>query len=255
LASYLLQSSFSKPIQSVLDVGCGICGPARNISRFLNIDVTGISINDYQVQRGNELNAKDVTSNVKAVQGDFMNMPFTEQQFDAAYAIEATCHAPDRVQCYSEIARVIAPGGVFACYEWCLTDKYDPNNETHRKLKADIEIGNGLPDIATTHECLKAMEQAGYEILYETDLAATSHVQPWMTPLTPSWNPLTQRFQFNPVGAVITNFTIALLEFLRLAPAGTVQTQQVLQTGGFALAKAGQAGIFTTMYLMVGRKN
>jgi sterol 24-C-methyltransferase len=216
--------------------------------------VTGISINEYQVQRGNELNANDATSNVKAVQGDFMNMPFADQQFDAAYAIEATCHAPDRVKCYSEIARVIAPGGVFVCYEWCLTDKYDPTDETHRQLKADIEIGNGLPDIAPTSECLKAMEKAGFEVLYETDLAATSHVQPWMTPLTPSWNPFTQRFQFNPLGAVITNFTIGLLEFLRLAPAGTVQTQQVLQTGGFALAKAGQAGIFTTMYLMVGRK-
>jgi sterol 24-C-methyltransferase len=44
------------------------------------------------------------------------------------------------------------------------------------------------------------------------------------------------------------------MELLCIAPAGTVKTQKVLQAGGFALRDAGQAGIFTTMYLMVGRK-
>lgn len=31
------------------------------------------------------------------VQADFMNMPFADNTFDAIYAIEATCHAPDAV--------------------------------------------------------------------------------------------------------------------------------------------------------------
>lgn len=31
------------------------------------------------------------------LQADFMNMPFPENHFDAVYAIEATCHAPDAV--------------------------------------------------------------------------------------------------------------------------------------------------------------
>jgi sterol 24-C-methyltransferase len=75
-----------------------------------------------------------------------------------------------------------------------------------------------------------------------------------MTPLQPSWNIFSQRFQFNPFGAVITNAVIYTLELIRLAPAGTVKTQKILQAGGFALRDAGAAGIFTTMYLMVGRK-
>ena len=29
-------------------------------------------------------------------QGDFMNLPFEDNSFDAVYAIEATCHAPQR---------------------------------------------------------------------------------------------------------------------------------------------------------------
>ena len=33
------------------------------------------------------------------MQADFMKMPFSDNTFDAVYAIEATCHAPDAV-CY-----------------------------------------------------------------------------------------------------------------------------------------------------------
>lgn len=32
-----------------------------------------------------------------SMQGDFMKMPFPDNSFDAVYAIEATCHAPDPV--------------------------------------------------------------------------------------------------------------------------------------------------------------
>lgn len=46
---------------------------------------------------------------------------------------------------YSEIYRVLKPGGVFACYEWCLTDKYDASNEKHRKIKKQIEVTQLLP--------------------------------------------------------------------------------------------------------------
>ena len=31
------------------------------------------------------------------MQVDFMKMPFPDNNFDAVYAIEATCHAPDAV--------------------------------------------------------------------------------------------------------------------------------------------------------------
>jgi sterol 24-C-methyltransferase len=261
LASFL-QLVPSRPLH-ILDVGCGIGGPMRNIARFFNkqVNITGITLNEYQVQRGNELSQLHNVGNVcKSVQGDFMHLPFESGALDGAYAIEATCHAPDRVKCYGEIARVLKPGAIFACYEWCMTDTYDANNPEHQRLKKDIELGNGLPDIIGTSDCLEAMRQAGFEVLHEHDAAELAKAEgaklmdPWETPLLPSWNPLSQRFQFNAVGGPITNVAIYLLELLRIAPAGTVKTQKVLQAGGFALRDAGQEGIFTTMYLMVGRK-
>ena len=95
----------------VLDVGCGIGGPMRNICKFTGADVTGLTLNQYQVNRGNELCRADAHfENTKgnglpdvrcrSIQGDFMKQPFEPSSYDAAYAIEATCHAPDRVGCY-----------------------------------------------------------------------------------------------------------------------------------------------------------
>jgi sterol 24-C-methyltransferase len=255
----------SGPKKHILDVGCGIAGPARNISRFLQCQVTGITLNPYQVQRGNELNDADPFSNVTSIQGDFMHLPaeFSNNDatlFDGAYAIEATCHAPNRTACYFEIYKTLKPGAVFACYEWCMTNQFDPSNPKHLQLKKDIEEGNGLPDICNMNDCLQSLQDAGFEMIYEADLASSSdirgyeNIQTWMTPLLPSWNLFSQRFQFNWLGAIITNAAIYSMELFRIAPAGTVKTQKVLQTGGFALRDAGTAEIFTTMYLLVGRK-
>merc|ERR1712000_448959 len=40
-----------KPGMKVLDVGCGVGGPAREIARFANCNVVGVNNNAYQIQR------------------------------------------------------------------------------------------------------------------------------------------------------------------------------------------------------------
>ena len=93
-----------------------------------------------------------------------MKLPFENCHFDGVYAIEATCHAPKREGVYGEIFRVLKPGQIFACYEWCLTPLYDNNNSYHRLIKKKIEEGDGLPDMATQDECIQALLSAGFEV-------------------------------------------------------------------------------------------
>ncbi|XP_066333277.1 cycloartenol-C-24-methyltransferase 1-like [Miscanthus floridulus] len=151
----------------VLDVGCGIGGPLIEIARFSSALITGLKNNDYQISRGKELIfSAGLSEQCSFLKGDFMNMPIADNTFDAAYAIDATCHAPDAQGVYSEVYRVLKPGQCFALAEWRLTDRFDPNNAKHLTIKAEIELGDGLPDIRTTRQCVQAMKDAEFEVSY-----------------------------------------------------------------------------------------
>ena len=111
---------------TVLDVGSGVGGPARTIAQFSDANVVGISINEYQIRRSrNHTKAAGLSEQVSFVQGDFTKMPFEDSTFEAAYAIEATCHSPDLKNVYSEVYRVLKPGALFATYEWITTRLYN----------------------------------------------------------------------------------------------------------------------------------
>ena len=45
-------SSGMKPGMKVLDVGCGVGGPMRNMAQFSGSNIDGITLNQYQVNVG-----------------------------------------------------------------------------------------------------------------------------------------------------------------------------------------------------------
>ena len=48
-----------KPGMKVLDVGCGVGGPAREMAKLVGCEVVGITINQSQVDRAIQLTAQD----------------------------------------------------------------------------------------------------------------------------------------------------------------------------------------------------
>jgi len=130
---YLATRLGLQPSDTVLDIGCGIGGPLRNIGRFTGAAITGVTLNQYQVDRGNQLcAAAELSPRCKLVQADFHKLPFPDASFDHVYSIEACCHSPDRADVYREIFRVLKPGGMFVSYEWCLTKAHNPTNKKVR---------------------------------------------------------------------------------------------------------------------------
>ncbi|KAI3838117.1 hypothetical protein MKW98_009068 [Papaver atlanticum] len=239
--------------QKVLDVGCGIGGPLREVARFSGTSVTGLNNNEYQITRGKTLNrAAGVDGTCNFVKADFMKMPFADNTYDAVYAVEATCHAPDALGCYKEIYRVLKPGQHFAAYEWCMTDSFDPSNQEHQKIKAAIELGDGLPDIRHTKQCLEALKLAGFEVIWDKDLAEDSPV-PWYLPLDKSHFSLTS-FRLTAMGRFVTRNMVKALEYVGLAPAGSQRVQMFLEEAAEGLVAGGKKAIFTPMYFFLARK-
>ena len=255
---YLASKLNVKKGDRVLDVGCGVGGPLREISAFTGASVTGLNNNAFQISRGEEMNRRTGRhDHCDFVKADFMNIPKEDKTFDAVYQIEATCHAPDAVGCYSEIFRVLKPGGIFASYEWCLTDEYDEKNPEHRAIRQDILLGNGLPTARTTHEVLDALKQAGFEILEEEDLVKTADI-PWYEPIDKDrrWSPFRDFWSFKTTnwGRNMTHYFVLALEKMRIAPKGSVNVSTFLKKGADALVDGGKTGTYTTMYLTVARK-
>lgn len=75
------------------------------------------------------------------------------------------CH---QVQVFKEVNRVLKTGCMFGGYEWVVTEKYDPANEEHVALKEGIEVGNGLPTLATPAIIKANLEEAGFEVSSRT---------------------------------------------------------------------------------------
>jgi len=249
--TYLAYRLNLQPGMTCLDLGCGVGGPLREIARFTRAKITGVNNNEYQIKRGQKKNAALGIDWCNYQKADFMNLPFEDNEMDAAYAIEATCHAPDKVACYSEIFRVLKPGAKFAMYEWVVTDKYDPNNREHVTIKKNIEYGDGLPDLDTPEVVHAALEEAGFEILEVEDRALTSEV-PWYAPLDAKYT-LTG-FRYTKIGRSMTHYMVSALECCRIAPKGSTATSSMLQVAADALVAGGKTGIFTPMYFVVVQK-
>jgi sterol 24-C-methyltransferase len=60
----------------VLDVGCGVGGPAREMVKFSGCHVTGLNINEYQVSRARAYALKEgLADKLDFVQGAFLVRP------------------------------------------------------------------------------------------------------------------------------------------------------------------------------------
>ena len=68
----------------MLDVGCGVGGPAREIAKFTGCHVTGLNNNDYQIERATHYAAKEgLADQLDFVKGDFMVCRLLERHFAA----------------------------------------------------------------------------------------------------------------------------------------------------------------------------
>lgn len=245
-----------RPGMKALDVGCGVGGPMRNIAIFTGSDITGITINEYQVNIGNKYNATMGLSHIcNSVKGDFQDLPFAAETFDVAYEIEATCHSPDRVKTFSGVNRVLKKGGMFAGYEWVMTDKYDANNKDHVRIKEGIEVGNALPTLVNYREILRAIEASGFEVLeyYDANRGVHSpHEIPWYDTLTGKMS--LSGFRMTHVGRVCTHAMVWFLELIRIAPSGSTKISALLNATALDLVEGGQREIFTPSFFFLARK-
>jgi sterol 24-C-methyltransferase len=245
----------------VLDVGCGVGGPAREMIKFAGVNVMGLNNNDYQIERALRYAKKEgLSDKFSATKGDFMQMKFPENSFDAVYAIEATVHAPSLQGVYEQIFRVLKPGGVFGVYEWLMLDNYNNDNPRHREIRLGIEQGNGISNMVPVSEALRAIKAAGFELEYHEDLAKRPDATPWYYPIAGEWKHMGSLGDIFTIarmtwwGRGLVHRFVGLGETVGLIPKGMQKSADNLALAADMLVAGAKEELFTPMYLMIARK-
>ncbi|MDE0310167.1 MAG: class I SAM-dependent methyltransferase [Acidiferrobacterales bacterium] len=244
---------------SVIDVGCGIGGPMRRVVREAGVRVTGINQSEVQLEKATSLSSKaQIDHMVDYVACSFMDMSGIEGgSFDRGYAIESTCHAPDKVKAFSEIYRVLKRGALFWGQEMCMTDKFDPDDNRHREIKRELMHGIALKEIATTTEVNQALEMAGFEIVEGNDRAVSTEdgpFTPWYKPMETRHGAIGNTLSRTKLGRKVFLGASRLAEAVGAFPKGSVQVIRLLDRTADAYVAGGQTGIFTPLYCFLARK-
>ena len=102
----------------LLDIGCGIGGPARYFATEFGCRVTGIDLTDEYIDAASLLTQKIGLSDRVAFDcGDATALPYDDASFDMAWALNVTMNIEDRAGFYAGVHRVLKPGGRFCISE------------------------------------------------------------------------------------------------------------------------------------------
>lgn len=161
------------PDMHILDMGCGLGGPARTLAAEFGCHVTGIDLSEEFVAAADELSRRtDLSSFVQYRQADALNLPFADNCFDAVVMFHLNMNIPDKAALFDEIRRVLKPGGRMALWEICRGDR--PGMVYPVPWAAD----ESFSFLVTPFEFIELIRAGGFRDIQIED--ATDHAVQWV---------------------------------------------------------------------------
>jgi len=118
LASLLSDKNNLQPNFHVLDVGAGIGGPSRYLASRFGCQVTGLDLVEEYCRVADSLAKRVKLDNLLTYrQGDATHIPFEDATFDVVWTQHASMNIAYKKRLYSEMHRVLKPGGKLAIYD------------------------------------------------------------------------------------------------------------------------------------------
>ncbi len=147
------------PGNSVLDLGSGAgndCFVARSIVGE-NGKVTGLDFTEEMIRKAEQNLAKTGFKNIDFVKGDIEEMPLPDASYDVVISNCVLNLVPDKQKAFSEIFRVLKPGGHFCISDVVTTGKLP------EELKEAAEMYAGCVSGATEKQgYLGIIEKQGF---------------------------------------------------------------------------------------------
>jgi len=107
-----------RPELRLLDVGCGIGGPARYFASQHGCKVAGVDLTEEFVQVAGSLTRRSKLDHlVEFHRASALGLPFQPATFDRAYMIHVGMNIADKAGVFREVRRVLKPGGLFTVFD------------------------------------------------------------------------------------------------------------------------------------------
>ena len=104
----------------ILDVGCGIGGPARVLASEFGCHIIGLDLSKEYCTAAKIINEKVGLNNIIEIQqGNALDMPFDKAEFDVVFMQHVLMNIENKEQLLSQIHQVLRPKGALALHTIC----------------------------------------------------------------------------------------------------------------------------------------
>ena len=143
----------------ILDVGCGLGGTARYLAAQYKCNVAGIDLTEEYISIGKKLtHGVGLSDRVELRHGSALEIPYEDEMFDIVWTEHVQMNIADKNLFYSEIARVLKPGGRLLFHDVFRGPGDPPLYPTPWAEDASMS------SLATEIEARSIIEQVGLEI-------------------------------------------------------------------------------------------
>lgn len=154
----------------MLDVGCGIGASARRLAGKAGVSVIGVTISPQEVEVATARSRQQgLDGQVSFQLADAASLPFADEEFDAAIAIESIQNMPDKPQAFREIIRILRPGATLAIADLTLTRPQTIENSVGSTEATASILSLMAPP--TLEEYRQLAARAGFEVQDVIDLS------------------------------------------------------------------------------------
>ncbi|TDD98128.1 SAM-dependent methyltransferase [Actinomadura rubrisoli] len=165
------------PGMRILDVGCGIGGPALSIARATGAHVTGVNIVAMHIGVATAKAAEQGLEKLtRFTVADMVDLPFPDACFDGAFSFDAICHSPDKPATYAGVHRVLKPGAVFTGCDWLCADGLPPGE--YARWIEPICAYAALPSVLSLGQLADHLVEAGFHLVFCVDLSERGDMEP-----------------------------------------------------------------------------
>lgn len=143
---------------AVLDVGCGVGGPARFLAATYGCAVTGVDLSEPFVEAARYLTMRTgLEDRVRFETSDATSLPFDAGAFDVVLLQHVAMNIADRAGLYRELRRVLKAGGRLATFDVVLTGE-SPHYPVPWARTPESSF------LLTAAETKRAIEDAGFRM-------------------------------------------------------------------------------------------